>query len=96
VIYIAAGQLLVILALVAILVWRERQHDGAIKWMVESEQAERDKLVQRIQHPDREPVVRGAAAAPSPQAIERAERAYEVSEEHKANLAKVGTVASID
>jgi hypothetical protein len=86
----------VILVLVAILYRREREHDDAIKWMVESEQAERDKLVQRIQHPDREPVVRSAAAAPSRQAIERAERAYEISEEHKANLAKVGTVASID
>jgi hypothetical protein len=95
-IYVAVGQLLVIVVLVAILYRREREHDGAIKWMVESEQAERDKLVQRIQHPEREPVVRSAAAAPSRQAIERAEKAYEISEEHKANLAKVGTVASID
>jgi hypothetical protein len=95
-IYVAIGQLVVIVLLAAALIWRERKHDEDIRWMVVTEQAERDKLVQRIQHPDREPVVRSAAAAPSRQAIERAERAYEISEEHKANLAKVGTVASID
>lgn len=95
-IYVALGQLLVIVALVGILFVRERQHDAAVRWMVETEQAERDKLVQRIQHPEREPVVRSATSAASGEAVARAERAYEVSEEHRANLAKVGTVALPD
>jgi hypothetical protein len=94
-IYVAIGQLVVIVLLAAALIWRERKHDEDIRWMVVTEQAERDKLVQRIQHPDREPVLR-QHSAPSPDAVAKAERAYEVSEEHKANLAKVGTVASID
>lgn len=95
-IYVAIGQLVVVVALVVIVYVRERQHDEAIRWMVETEQAERDKLIQRIQHPEREPVVRSAAAAPSHLAVERAEKAHEISEEHKANLAAIGTVAVTD
>jgi len=94
-IYLAGAQLLVIAFLVLVLIRREHDHDEAIKWMVETEQAERDKLVQRIQHPQREPVLRkpGPPYAVSDEAVARAEKAHEVSEEHKANLAKVGTVA---
>lgn len=90
-IYVALGQLFLIAVLVGALIARERQHDAAIRWMVETEQTERDKLVQRIQHPEREPVVRSAPAV-SGEAAARAEKAHEVSDEHRANLAKVGTV----
>jgi hypothetical protein len=94
--YVAIGQLLVIGILVFALLVRELHHDAAVKWMVETEALERDKLLQRIQHPDREPVVRSAAAAPPPDLAAQRERRHEVSEEHKANLAKVGTVATTD
>jgi Flp pilus assembly protein TadB len=90
---LAVGELVLIAVLVAALLWREHKHDGEIRWMVESEARERDVLIQRVQAPERQPVLpRHLETEPSPEMIERLEEAQQRDEQHRKALAAVGTV----
>ncbi len=87
-VYVALAQAVVIALLVAALVLREREHDKETQWLVKEEASERQVLLQRIQHPQREPV----KPVPSP-ANPESERRQEMSDEARANYAAIGTVA---
>lgn len=76
---------------VALVAWREWRHDQAIRWMVETEAKERDVLVQRVQAPERMPVLPQHFQPQDDRPPEEIEREQAMAKRHREALAAIGT-----